>query len=62
MDTDHYESAVFVLLSQRTDIRNVSNAVDAGIMPEINEDDFSFELLSRQWRGIDPTGRTGQTK
>ena len=50
------EAFVLVLLRPRAHVRQRPQPVDAGISPEVDEDDFSLQLGGRQaWR-IEPVG------
>src|ERR1700733_415873 len=60
MDSDHHQTAVLVLVRPRADIRDGAKAIDAGIGPEVYENDLPSELLCRQGRRIDPAGRARQ--
>ena len=42
VDADHYEATVFVFFCPRPNIRNGADAVDAGVVPKIDEDNLPF--------------------
>ena len=48
MNTDDHKSAVFVFVGPGADIGDRSNAVDAGVIPKVDEHDLAFEVLRRQ--------------
>ena len=60
VDADDHQAAVLVLLRPGADVGNGAQAVDAGVGPEVDEDDLSSELLRGQGRGVDPAGRAGE--
>ena len=55
MNADHHQPVVLVLVSPGADIRQRASPVDAGIGPEVDQDDFSAQLGSRQWLRVEPT-------
>ena len=60
VDANDHQAAVLVLLRPGADVGNGAQAVDAGVGPEVDEDDLSFELLRGQRRRVDPAGRAGE--
>ena len=57
MDADHHQSLILVFLGPRADIGSCPQPVDAGVGPEIDEDDFSAQSRRRQGRRIQPLVR-----
>src|SRR5688572_12612538 len=47
MDADHYQPLILVFRGPRADIRSSPQPVDAGVGPEIDEDDLSAQSLRR---------------
>lgn len=45
VDSDHYKTAVPVLVCPGTNVRNGADAVDAGIVPEIHENNLPLQLF-----------------
>src|SRR5262245_25660403 len=43
VDSDHHQSLILVFLRPRAHVRKRAQPVDAGVSPEIDEDDFSTE-------------------
>src|SRR6266478_2523914 len=58
MHAYHHQSLGLVLLGPRADIGKRASPIDAGIGPEVDEDDSSPQAGCRQWRRIEPFGRT----
>ncbi len=54
MHSDHSESQVHILLVPLLDVGQSANAVDAGVVPEIHEDDTTAQLAEAQRRRIQP--------
>src|SRR5215218_805704 len=54
MDADHYQSLILVFFGPRAEMGNRPQPVNAGVGPEIDEDDFSAQSRRRQWRRIQP--------
>src|SRR4051812_24332741 len=52
MDADHHQSLVLVFLGPGADIRSRSQPLDAGVGPEIDEDDFSTQTWHREGRRL----------
>src|ERR1700716_239864 len=57
VDADHHQSLILVFLVPGADIGKCAQPVDAGVGPEIDEDDFSPESRRRQGRRIEPLVR-----
>ena len=51
---DHHEALVFVLLGPGSHIGNGAQAVDAGVCPEIHQDDLALERICGERRGVQP--------
>src|SRR5829696_5515229 len=58
MDADHYQPLIFVLVGPGADIRKLPQPVDAGVGPEIDQDDLPAQSLRRQGWRIQPLVRT----
>src|SRR3982751_6554220 len=43
MDADHHQSLILVFLGPSADVGSRSQPVDAGVGPEVDEDDFSAQ-------------------
>ena len=54
MDADHHQSLVLVFLGPGADIRKLAPPVDAGVGPEIDQNDLAAQSLRRQRRRIQP--------
>ena len=54
MDADHHQSLVLVFLGPGADIRKLAPPVDAGVGPEVDQDDLAAQRLRRQRRRIQP--------
>ena len=59
---DHHQTLVLVLLSPGTDVGDGTDAVDAGVGPEIDHHHLALQLLGRERRGVDPGRRPGQRR
>ena len=59
---DHHHSVILVFLGPRADIGKGAQPVDAGVGPEVDEDDFSAQVGRREWRRIEPRGRATQRR
>ena len=57
MDADHHQSLILVFLGPGADIGKRAQPVDAGVGPEIDEDDLSAQSRRRQGRRIEPLVR-----
>jgi hypothetical protein len=54
---DHHQSVIPILLGPSADIGKLAYPIDAGIGPEVDEDDFSAQVGCRQWLRVEPLGR-----
>jgi hypothetical protein len=54
MDADHHQPLILVFLGPGVDIRKLAPPVDAGVGPEVDQDDLPAEGLRRQRRRIQP--------
>ncbi|MEA3006160.1 MAG: hypothetical protein QOI94_1429, partial [Acidobacteriaceae bacterium] len=54
VDADHHQSLIFVFLGPGAHIRKRAQPVDAGVGPEIDENDFSAQSRRCQGRRIEP--------
>src|SRR5205807_5802022 len=59
MHADHEQAARLIFISPGPQIRQCSKTVNAGISPEIIEDDFPFQGIGRKRRGIEPRHSAG---
>jgi hypothetical protein len=57
VDADHDQSVVLVVLGPGADVGQGAEPVDAGVGPEVDQDDAAAELGGRQRRRVDPSGR-----
>src|SRR5437016_6001799 len=55
--TDHYQSSILVFRGPRADIRKGTEPIDAGIGPDVDDDDFSAQVGRRQRLRIEPACR-----
>src|SRR4029077_12370723 len=51
---DDDESAILVTLVPGLQVRQRTQAVDAGVGPEVDQYDLAAQTLPREWRGIEP--------
>ncbi len=58
---DDDQSPVAVLLRPRADIRERAEPVDAGVRPEVNEDDLAAQVRRDERRRVEPSGRAVET-
>jgi hypothetical protein len=56
VDADHHEALICVLLGPRAHISERAQPVDAGVRPEIDEDDLPSQALGSQRGRIEPAG------
>src|SRR5579884_227163 len=56
VDADHHHAVLLVFLGPRADIGQGAQPVDAGVGPEVDEDDFSSQADRRAWLRIEPRG------
>jgi hypothetical protein len=54
---DDHQAVVLVLLGPGADVREGPEPVDAGVGPELDQDDLAAQLGCRRWRRIEPSGR-----
>ena len=54
MHSDHYQTAVLTLIRPRANIGDGAKTIDAGVSPEVDQNNLPSELLRRQRRRIDP--------
>jgi hypothetical protein len=59
---DDHQSVILVLLGPRADIRKGAEPVDAGVGPEVDQDDASAQPGCRQWWRVEPLGRAGERR
>ena len=57
---DHYEPLILVLLGPCTNVRFCTLPVDAGVSPEVDDDDLPAQGFRRQWLRIEPGGGAGE--
>src|ERR1039458_872295 len=57
LHTDYHQSLSLVLFGPCTNVGECAQGVNAGIGPEIDEDDFSSQARSRQWLRVEPRCR-----
>lgn len=62
MHANHYKSLVLIFFGPGPDIGDRAQTIDAGIGPEIDNDDLAFEGLRGQWRRIQPPDGTEQRR
>src|ERR1700730_7206535 len=53
---------ILVLLAPRANVRKSAQPLDAGIGPELDEQDFPAQAVRRQWPRIEPGGRTPERR
>jgi hypothetical protein len=58
MYANNNQSMILVLLGPRAEIRDCSEAVDAGVSPEIDQHDLAPERFGRERRAIEPLDGT----
>src|SRR4051812_18799133 len=58
MNADHYQSVIPIFLGPGADIRKRPQPIDAGVGPEVDEDDFSAQSRRDEVRRIQPRVRT----
>jgi hypothetical protein len=46
---DHHQSLILVFPGPRADVWKLAPPVDAGIGPELDQDDFATQACRRQW-------------
>ena len=57
---DHHQSLILVLLGPRADVGKRAQPVDAGVGPELDQDDLSPQAGRRQRRRVEPRGRAAE--
>jgi hypothetical protein len=57
VDADHDQSSILVLLGPGADVGERAKPIDAGVRPEVDEDDLSPEVVRRERRRVEPAGR-----
>src|SRR5688572_5208117 len=57
---DHDQAVVPVLCGPGMDVGYGAQPVDAGVGPELDEDDLSAQAVRRQWRGVEPLDRAAE--
>ena len=60
MGTDYHQTLIAVLGRPRTDIGQRAQPVDAGVGPEIDQDDLAAQALHSQRLGVQPRGGPGE--
>src|SRR6516165_4213899 len=60
MRANDNQSLILVLLGPGPDIRDCSEAVDAGVGPEIDQHDLAPERFGRKRRAVDPLDGTSK--
>ncbi len=60
VDADHHQSLIFIFRGPRPDIGERAQPINAGIGPDIDEDDFSAQAGWRQWLRVEPSGRAAE--
>ena len=59
---DHHQSLILVFLGPRADIGKRAQPVDAGIGPEVDEDDLAAQAGRRQRLRVEPPGRAAKRR
>jgi CHAD domain len=59
---DDDQAMLVVFLRPGADIGMRPEPIDAGVGPELHQDDLLTQVCRSQWRGIDPLGRTGERR
>src|ERR1019366_2926029 len=62
LHTDYHQSLSLVLFGPCTNVGECAQGVNAGIGPEIDEDDFSSQARSRQWLRVEPRCRAAERR
>src|SRR3984893_4389827 len=57
---DHHQSLILVLLGPCTNVRFCTLPVDAGVSPEVDDEDLPAQGFRRQWLRIEPGGGAGE--
>jgi hypothetical protein len=58
VDADHHKPLVCVLLEPGADIAERAEPVDAGVGPEVDEDDLSAQVVGHGRLRVEPAGRS----
>src|SRR6185295_2718812 len=56
MDADHDQPLIVVLLGPRADVAERAQPVDAGVRPEVDEDDLAAQVRGAEGRRVEPPG------
>src|SRR5262249_30622015 len=56
VDADRDQPSVLVLLGPGADVGEGAQPVDAGVRPELDEDDLAAEVVDPEGRGVEPAG------
>src|SRR6266496_2104484 len=59
---DDHQSVILVLLGPRAEVGKGAEPVDAGVGPEVDQDDASAQPGCRQWWRVEPPGRAGERR
>src|SRR5258707_14528868 len=62
MHADHHQTLILVFLRPGFDVGNGTQAVDAGIGPEVDQHDLAAQRLRRQWRRVQPFDDASQRR
>ena len=62
MNANHHQPVILVFFRPCTRVWQRTQAIDAGIGPEIDQDDFAAQGLRRQWWGVEPRGCAGKRR
>ena len=54
VDSDYRQTLIAIALVPGLHVRKCTDAVDAGVVPEVHEDDPSPQLAKTEWCGIQP--------
>src|SRR4029077_1074215 len=57
VDADHDEPAIGIGLVPRADVAERPQPVDAGVGPEVDEDDLPAQVVGPERRRVEPAGR-----
>src|SRR5215831_223798 len=58
--TDHDQPLVLVLFGPGANIGKCAKPVDAGVGPDVYENDMAAQAARRQWLRVEPSGRAGE--
>jgi hypothetical protein len=62
MDADDHQAVVLVPLGPGAEVGKLAEPVDAGVGPEVDQDDVAIQVGRRQWRRVEPAGGAGQRR